>query len=638
LVRAIDIARLPLYRWLPENPLFDREWYLGRYADVRANGVDPYRHFRLHGAQEGRDPNELFDTSWYLDRYPDVRRGSRNPLDHYLRSGWREGRDPGPHFSTVWYLDQNADVRAVRMNPLLHYLRHGKAEGRLPAPGGGGTTYLRPAEASRQEVAQPATRIARRFRGSAASQRVLTEVQGLVPKGATVAVLNGRDHRLLQLPGAVAHAFPRSPRAVGNSTSAIAALESERADGVQYLVLPAAQSGLLADCPGLSHHLERYRSVASDPDICAIHDLRHPVREASVLRQLADATEHRCPDRQASVLAWGVPLDSQAFDPGLRVFAPPVVLDRSLPFVDDSVDIVAIDSHDNAIVREAIRVATTAVIRLGTAFPEVVWQAEPGAFDQPSVSVVIPTFNRSDLVRTCLQTLDETRPAGFQIEVVVVDDGSDSAEAAELDALDAKVVRNERNLGFLASANRGAAEATGDYLLFLNNDTILLPGWLPPLVRTFQDRTDAGAVGGKLVFPDGTLQEAGGIVYADGSAANYGRGDPNPEAPLYSFLREVDYVSGSMLLTPRSLFERLGGFDDVYGFGYYEDADYCFRIRESGLRVYFQPESVIVHREGGSAGTDIASGAKQFQSRNRPIFVDRWRHRLAQQSASTAVA
>jgi GT2 family glycosyltransferase len=179
--------------------------------------------------------------------------------------------------------------------------------------------------------------------------------------------------------------------------------------------------------------------------------------------------------------------------------------------------------------------------------------------------------------------------------------------------------------------NRGAEAATGDILVFLNNDTILLPGWLQPLLEVFEAHPDAGAVGGRLLYPDGRLQEAGGLVFSDGSAAKFGYGDADPEAALYSYLREADYCSGCLLATKRSVFNGIGGFDSRYAPGFYEDTDYCFALREQGLRVYYQPESTIVHVEGATAGTDLERGPKRYQVLNAKKFARKWKTALERQ-------
>ena len=239
------------------------------------------------------------------------------------------------------------------------------------------------------------------------------------------------------------------------------------------------------------------------------------------------------------------------------------------------------------------------------------------------------------LLAACLRTIDET-VAGLDVEVIVSDDGSDAAFHEPLDALVARyervrLVRNETNGGYIAAVNAGAAAASNDVLVLLNNDTVLLPGWLEPLVETLRDRPDTGVVGGMLLYPDGRLQEAGCAIFRDGSATKIGFGDSDPTLPYYAHPRTVDYVSGALLATPRALFERLGGLDPAFGFGYYEDGDYCFRARREGLDVVYQPRSVVVHVEGGTAGTDLTKGAKRYQATNQALFVERWRAELERQ-------
>jgi glycosyltransferase involved in cell wall biosynthesis len=189
-------------------------------------------------------------------------------------------------------------------------------------------------------------------------------------------------------------------------------------------------------------------------------------------------------------------------------------------------------------------------------------------------------------------------------------------------------------MGFVRSCNAGAALARGNYLIFLNNDTQVQPGWLEALIETFDSFPDAGLVGSRLIFPDGRQQEAGAIVFRDGSSWNYGHLD-DPYKPQYSYLREPDYVSGAALAIQRDLFERLGGFDEHFAPAYYEDADLAFRVRAAGYRVLYQPLSRVVHFEGVSAGTDEHAGAgmKRFQAINRQKFLDRWGDELASHGA-----
>ena len=250
----------------------------------------------------------------------------------------------------------------------------------------------------------------------------------------------------------------------------------------------------------------------------------------------------------------------------------------------------------------------------------------------PEVSVIVPVHGKLDLTVRCLHALSRHRSRhGF--EVVVVDDGSDAETRDGLARIDGLVLhRNERAGGFIEACNRGAELASGRHLLFLNNDTVVLDGWLDELVDAFAVLPQAGAVGSALIYPSGRLQEAGAVVWRDGTAANLGR-NRDPQNPAFSHAREVDYCSGASLMVPAALFRRLGGFDRRYAPAYYEDSDLCLRIREAGFRVYCQPLSAVVHIEGGTAGTDPSQGMKRFQAVNRTAFAERWAPLLAAQPA-----
>ncbi len=249
------------------------------------------------------------------------------------------------------------------------------------------------------------------------------------------------------------------------------------------------------------------------------------------------------------------------------------------------------------------------------------------AEEDPCVSIVIPVYNAFPYTYACLASiLRHTQVVRY--EVIIADDGStDRTREIERIAEGVRVVRHEAPLRFLRNANAGAREARGKYLVFLNNDTQVQEDWLAPLVRLMEDDDSIGMTGAKLVYPDGRLQEAGGIVWRDASAWNYGHGD-DPSAVQYNYVKDVDYISGAAICIRRSLFEALGGFDDRYAPAYYEDTDLAFSVRQCGKRVVYQPQSVVVHFEGISNGTDVEAGLKRYQVENRQKFREKWREVL----------
>ncbi len=248
-------------------------------------------------------------------------------------------------------------------------------------------------------------------------------------------------------------------------------------------------------------------------------------------------------------------------------------------------------------------------------------------FAEPKVSIVIPVYNQYHYTFHCLKSILE-HADDIAFEVIVVDDCSCDKTTQMLSGITGiTVIRNEVNQGFIHSCNNGADAARGEFLVLLNNDTEVREHWLAALLQTFSDFPDAGLVGARLVFADGTLQEAGGIVWRDGSAWNYGRGE-DPNHPHYSYCRQVDYCSGACLMIGLDDFRALGKFDTRYVPAYYEDTDLAFRVRESGKKVYYQPNASIIHFEGITSGTDIGTGIKQYQQLNHDKFFKRWQETL----------
>lgn len=252
---------------------------------------------------------------------------------------------------------------------------------------------------------------------------------------------------------------------------------------------------------------------------------------------------------------------------------------------------------------------------------------------KPTVSIVIPCYNEYWVTIRCLASVLEHTHIPY--EVIIADDCSSDETATITERVSGIVhIRHATNQRFLRNCNSAATHARGDYLLLLNNDTTVTPGWLAELLKPFAD-PQVGIVGPKLLFPNGSLQEAGGIVWADGSGWNYGRAD-DPARPQYNFVRETDYISGAALLIPLPLWQSLGGFDELFAPAYYEDTDLCFQVRAAGYKVVYQPSATVVHYEGVSNGTDLASGQKQYQVINAERFACKWATELAAQHLPNA--
>lgn len=245
-------------------------------------------------------------------------------------------------------------------------------------------------------------------------------------------------------------------------------------------------------------------------------------------------------------------------------------------------------------------------------------------YTQPTVSIIIPVYNEFDYTYSCLKSILKNS-GDIAYEIVIADDCStDVTREIERIAENVRLITTEQNVGFLLNCNNAAQYTKGKYILFLNNDTQVQENWLEPLVNLIEQDEKIGMVGSKLVYPDGFLQEAGGIVWQDASAWNYGN-RKSPKDPEYNYVKEADYISGAAIMIRRKLWEEIGGFDDRYVPAYYEDTDLAFEVRRRNYKVLYQPLSVVVHFEGVSNGTDVESGLKQYQQVNYQKFYDKWK-------------
>ncbi len=251
-------------------------------------------------------------------------------------------------------------------------------------------------------------------------------------------------------------------------------------------------------------------------------------------------------------------------------------------------------------------------------------------FVKVAVSIIIPMHNKCLYSFACLKSVF-CNTTDINYEIITVDDGSQDDTPQMLSQCEnIKIITNNEAKGAVIACNQGIQLSQGKYILLLNNDTKVTAGWLDALLETFRNDPNTGLVGAKLIYAKGSLQEAGGTIWKDGKAWNYGRGD-DPAKPEYCYVRQVDYCSGAAILVRKDIIEGLGGLDLRYVPACYEDTDLAFAVRELGFKTVFQPFSRVIHYEGVTYGKSAFAGIKKFQFTNRIKFQEKWQNVLAKQ-------
>ena len=573
---------------------FDAEWYadthMGRPAAT--DPTDPLEHYTTLGAARRLSPNPYFDEAWYLSTYPDVRNGIGEGLwesgfAHYRKSGHVD-RDPHLLFCDSFYRASRGDLSRASLasrglrNGYHHFLIAGQNEASSGSP----------------------------FFNAA----YLTEATGIAENPFT-ALLKAPWLGTLRL--------------------------SQYFDTEWYIACHQHVEDMVADgeyASALHHYLTNPTPwrFAGSPDFDeAFYSARYPdianAIGAGTLRcgYLHFVLHGRFEDRQPST--WFDPAFYKRHkrvaaalkaDPGMTAFdhyqrvgqrlgLPTVRPAHLTPTPERPASEAAGKDIFLRMAHLWAQGQATSLIR----FPH---------HEAPNISVVMCAFNHYDLtIQTLLHLSGST---GVRFEVILVDNASvDATRHIESRVEGLTVIRNANNIGFLRASNQGIAAARGTYVLLLNNDVILPPNALEIAMARLGRDDGIGAVGGKVVRTHGLLQEAGCILFSDGSALGYGR-DADPFDPEYNFVRDVDYCSGVFLMMPTALIRELGGFDLDYAPAYYEETDLCARIWKSGKRVVYDPSVVIVHLEFGSSRNPDAPRA--LMRRNRETFLAKHREWL----------
>jgi GT2 family glycosyltransferase len=246
----------------------------------------------------------------------------------------------------------------------------------------------------------------------------------------------------------------------------------------------------------------------------------------------------------------------------------------------------------------------------------------PKFLGKPKVSVIIPVHNKVELTHRCVASLILSHTK-CTYEVIIADDASTEDCALKDIFTNAVITHNKQNLGFLRTCNKAATTAKGEFLVFLNNDTEVMPSWLDELLSVFERFERVGIAGAKLLFPNGNLQDAGGLVWGNGTPWNTGR-NANALDPEWNYVRQTDYLTGAAMMISRQVWSEVGGFSEEFAPCYYEDTDISFKVRAAGYRTFYVPHAAVIHIEGQSNGIDESAGFKRYQKINAPKFGAKW--------------
>ncbi len=577
---------------------FDAAFYLATYADIDEAKLDPLDHYVDHGMAEGRRPAASFDPAFYAQRYPDAV-GALPLVLHYIRHGRAEGRlgafgpaaqlqalraeiaDSGM-FDAQFYQSLYQDSREGGDDALDHFILVGLEEGRLPSAEFDPPRY---ADAY-PDMGGPGEALLHYIRSGRAEGRMID------PAGFDAPTL---PHIIAEI-----HASELFDAAFYRATNPV--VEAERLDPLLHYLL----SGFRGKCDiAASRPMHVYlaanpdlRNTGANPLLHWLHHGRAEGRDAPGALEEAVWAEFGRSERLPDNLVGFELLKGEAYFTAHRFSFDPA---RSGGLVE------------------------AAVAALARRQPLLTFDAAA-----PDVSIIIPVYGQVPFVLGCLDSLAAHR-SRFTVEVLVVDDASPAATHVEVLASIPwiRLERRPRNSGFIDACNFGAEQARGRTLVLLNSDTRVVDGWLDELVGSFSLFPKAGLVGSKLFNADGTLQEAGGLFWRDGSAWNYGRGD-DPNQPKYCFARRVDYVSGASIAVPAAIWQEMDGFDVKFRPAYCEDADLAFRLRRAGYETWYQPLSRVIHYEGKTHGRDLKSGIKAYQATNMQRILARYGSEMSQ--------
>ena len=550
--------------------------FFGKTGNPEKDSVQTGPHYNPSELEVIR---QYFEESFYRTQVSESVPG--DILQHYLIQGAKRGINPAPWFDSSYYLSTNTDVADAGVNPFAHYLMYGQFEGRLPndqqqEPGIGWTSRQRdrhefiPDPTTQEDQVTETPSIP--DTDKPASQILLLTITDVTASGIEVVSTGG----------------------AGRDYGITVRIDHQQALEIN-LPLPGQPFQSTITLPGEYYDGRVHLIEVSSPEATS------PARAVAVLPFIGTPWEHLQASHFENVISGVNPLDAYRY----------ASLKLQMAKNSGGLNPAVVVAH-NCVCLGYHEKKNYSPLSLATC-------------EEPVASIIIPVHNKFHLTHHCVASLilayNQT-----SFEVIVADDASSNDTLAGYDTLKGvRLLCSEKNLGFGGICNKAAAEARGQYLIFLNNDTEVTSGWVDELVRGFEGHENISMTGSKLLNEDGSLQEAGGIVWDNGQPWNVGRGQ-NPQLPAYNYARDVDYLSGAALCVKHSVWDAVGAFSPEFQPAYYEDTDLAFKVRDAGYRTVYTPHSAVFHFEGLSNGRDVntTTGFKRFQKEHEGIFKNKW--------------
>lgn len=521
----------------------------------------------------GYQPNPYFDESYYVQRYGDVRNAIHqgefiSGFDHYRKIGYKD-RDPHWLFCEEYYLNRYSDVARALVNETVfsngydHYIQCGDQEFRS------GSWFFDPLEYLKSlangDIKRPFDHYTRN------------------PKTDFDNLYFDRNWYAETYP----EIFPELKEGRWNSFlhQYLTNNDSKLYNPSQYF----SEEFYIESNPDLVEPVKsgRFFNAYEHFLLYGIQERRRPHSDIDLERF------YHKPYIQNLLFNGRIP----------NVFAGWCQFDGKIPEVDKTLERTEVETKFSFEKKSASLAINAARSKLDF------------SFKQPDISVIMVLHNNFDMTLNALTALRAAYR--HEVQLILADSGSDD-ETCHIEhyVYGATILRFEGNVAFIRACNAAAQQVRAPYVLFLNNDTEILLGSIEAAISRFRRDPEVGVIGGKLIRTNGLLQEAGAIIYRDGSVAGYMRG-ASPDAPEANFVRRVDFCSGAALFTRTELFRKIGGFNEDYIPAYYEETDYCVNVWKSGYDVIYDPSITAIHYEYGSSSAKNGTG---YINRNRLIF------------------